>query len=384
MTEPTLHDPVIQEISEIPTPAPTPVHLALKLCAIMEQVERLPKNGYNDFHKYHYVMEADVTDTLRRLMAEQHLVMFPAIDTVEHQGDLTTVHMRFTLVDADSGESLVIPWVGQGQDKNDKGISKAITAATKYVLLKTFQLSAGDDPEADTRASRAAALSAKAKRAGTAPAARPTLPVEPFLVRITQGSLEPKTSRDGESLLFFRGQAAVVETGETFPLAAWRTNAQVLEAHRKQQQPVLLQGGFQDHYPDFQVKSAAAPKPQAVPNPPPSSALASAAPPPAGGEAPAVPPTEPTPPKAAKPEKAEKAEHPKPAAKGPEAASAASSELPAALRKELWAHMKQAKLSPPELIAFANEHLGTTITHVAQLTAEQIQTLMTHLDARAS
>lgn len=46
--------------------------------------------------------------------------------------------------------------------------------------------------------------------------------------------------------------------------------------------------------------------------------------------------------------------------------------------------MKQAKLSPPELIAFANEHLGTTITHVAQLTAEQIQTLMTHLDARAS
>lgn len=351
MSDAAIPEPVIPEA------APgAPVRLARKLCAIMAQLERLPKNGYNEFHQYHYVLEADVTDALRKRLAEARVVMIPALEHVQRDGDITTVTMRFTLLDADSGETIVIPWQGQGQDKNDKGIPKAVTAATKYVLLKTFQLSAGDDPEADTRTARAAALRAKARRAAPA-AAQPALPAGPFLVRITEGHMEQRTSKDGETLLFFRGQAAAVDTGETFPIAAWRANAQALDAGRKMNQPVLVQGGFQGDYPDFQVRQAQTPKPQpappaAAPGGPPAPAEAAA--PPAPSSAPAAP-----------------AEVPDP-------------EDLAALRKTLWARMKAAQMAPADLLALANARLGTSVTTLTQLSAPQLHALLDHLTPRAS
>ncbi len=71
--------------------APIPASLAQKIARIMTDLQRLPKNGYNDFHKCHYVMEADVTDALRDLMAQHGVVVLSTIESVaqkvESSGD---------------------------------------------------------------------------------------------------------------------------------------------------------------------------------------------------------------------------------------------------------------------------------------------------------
>lgn len=48
-------------------------------------------------------------------------------------------------------------WAGYGDDAGDKGIYKAITGGVKYMLMKTFQISTGDDPEGDESTDKRAA-----------------------------------------------------------------------------------------------------------------------------------------------------------------------------------------------------------------------------------
>jgi hypothetical protein len=67
------------------------------------------------------------------------------------------VKMTFTWYDTETGESLVVEWAGSGSDKGDKGLYKAMTGAEKYVLLKTFLVPTGDDPEAEEPKPRPAA-----------------------------------------------------------------------------------------------------------------------------------------------------------------------------------------------------------------------------------
>ncbi|MFA6243960.1 MAG: ERF family protein, partial [Candidatus Hydrogenedentales bacterium] len=104
------------EIAYVPPKA----GLVGKLSSIMEAVGRIPKNGYNDFHKYHYVMESDVLETVRHHFAANHIMLIPRVDGFEHlkltEGGgekapnlLTTLLMTFSLLDGESGERLDFP-----------------------------------------------------------------------------------------------------------------------------------------------------------------------------------------------------------------------------------------------------------------------------------
>jgi len=340
-------------------PAAPPKQLALKLSQIMTALQRLPKNGYNDFHKYHYVQEADVTDELRGIMAQTHIVLFSQVDSVSREADLTTAWMTFTLMDADSGETHVARWPGQGQDKNDKGIAKAITAATKYFLLKTFMLSAGDDPEQDTVPTDRPRSDSRPKAAKSTPTeaktARPSLPKDPFAVRVVAGTLEPRKTRDGESQLFFRGQAVLESTQDTFGITAWRTNAQLLAHAQKQATLAVIQGQWHDRYPEFQVQSATWP-----PNTKPSDSSAATVTP------------------------ADSASHPaaKPISDPPVPAEASEALAPE-VKKALWDAAQQRHLDLSGLLAFASEQLGAPITHIADLPLAQVQALLSALQTHA-
>jgi len=132
--------------------------LALKLVHVMATVETVPKRGHNTFHNYDYALEADVADAVRRAMVDARVVMIPSlveirereVQTRQQRSEVvTTVIMQYLVIDADSGASLNFRMPGAGQDPGDKGLMKAVTAATKYAQLKAFQLSTGDDPEAD-------------------------------------------------------------------------------------------------------------------------------------------------------------------------------------------------------------------------------------------
>ena len=62
---------------------------------------------------------------------------------------ITDVLVEYKFVDIDDGS--IIEWTacGSWNDTGDKWVYKAITWAVKYIFMKTFQISTGDDPEKD-------------------------------------------------------------------------------------------------------------------------------------------------------------------------------------------------------------------------------------------
>jgi len=133
-----------------------PRTLASKLLAIMSELDRVSKNGWNEHGKYNYVMEADVEDAFRKLLIKYRVITLPNLVSLEVKdptGDskqrMTTIVMDCTFEDVDTGEKRTIRMPGQGSDALDKGVFKAITGCNKYMTLKTFHQPTGDDPEND-------------------------------------------------------------------------------------------------------------------------------------------------------------------------------------------------------------------------------------------
>lgn len=131
-----------------------------KLSEVMAVVDRIPKTGRNEFHKYDYVTEADITSAVRIELAKRCIIIVPsAVDSKETPvGDkgqrVFTQKMRFTAMDGESGETISWEMYGQGSDSLDKGAFKSTTGAVKYALLKLFLIPTGDDPEKDEKPSR--------------------------------------------------------------------------------------------------------------------------------------------------------------------------------------------------------------------------------------
>jgi hypothetical protein len=122
---------------------------------VLAAVERVPRNGTNSHFGYRFVREGDLTDTIRKHLAEHNLCIFVgASDIVETRdtegkaGPVTTVRMTATFACGDGGAKFSVSWLGSGQDTGDKGLYKAMTGGLKYLLMKTFLVSTGDDPEA--------------------------------------------------------------------------------------------------------------------------------------------------------------------------------------------------------------------------------------------
>ncbi len=125
-------------------------NLAKKLVQVVGSVSgKVGKSGYNSHQKYNYVMEADLLDAVREEIVKAGIVITSSVEEVTRDGNITTVKLKHTLIDAESGESFEVWSAGQGADNQDKGVFKAITGANKYFLLKTFLLSGDDDPEND-------------------------------------------------------------------------------------------------------------------------------------------------------------------------------------------------------------------------------------------
>lgn len=128
-----------------------------KMAKVLGEVSRVPKNGRNDFHRYDYVTESDLVDSLRGLMAKNGIAFFVScedepirIDMGDSKnGPVTRVKMVAHFGCSETGETMSITFYGEGQDKGDKGVYKAYTGAIKYMLMKTFLVSTGDDPEVD-------------------------------------------------------------------------------------------------------------------------------------------------------------------------------------------------------------------------------------------
>lgn len=130
-----------------------------KLAHVMKQVQYIEKKGWNSFNKYKYATESDVQEKVREVLADQNVIMMPDVveySNREHQNRkgnieyIATLKVNFTFYDGETGETISIHSVGEGQDAGDKAIYKAITGSQKYALMKAFMIPTGDDPENDS------------------------------------------------------------------------------------------------------------------------------------------------------------------------------------------------------------------------------------------
>lgn len=137
-------------------------NLLSSIIEITKEIGNIPKKGYNSDSNYNYVLERDVTDALKKALTDRGIAVIPNIvDTSERAVSLNNgksaivskVIMSYTFFDTKTGGYITTYGAGEGQDKGenslDKGIYIAITGCQKYMLLKTFMISTGDDPEGD-------------------------------------------------------------------------------------------------------------------------------------------------------------------------------------------------------------------------------------------
>lgn len=181
--------------------------LVAKLAEVMALVGNVPKKGRNKVQNYDFVRETDALDAVRPLLAERKIIL--TLNTVGHEFrplyrtssgnemNLTILTIEGTWHDGESGETLSAgSWVGYGADTGDKSANKSTTVAVKYLLLKSFLIGTGDDPEADEKVDRAEqALGATAR--GSA--------------RVT-GSSQPGVQRGGRSGIATQAQITAIGT----------------------------------------------------------------------------------------------------------------------------------------------------------------------------
>ena len=121
-----------------------------KMMEVMKGVTYFSKDDKVEFKttKYKAISEEKVTSTVRAKLIEQGLVIFPIAQSHKRQDMLTTVDVTYRIVNTENPDEYVdVVSSGTGVDTQDKGVGKAMTYAYKYMLLRTFAIPTGEDPD---------------------------------------------------------------------------------------------------------------------------------------------------------------------------------------------------------------------------------------------
>lgn len=125
------------------------LNLYQKISAVMKDVEYLSKDDAIEFKttKYKAISEEKVTMAVRASLIKHGLVILPVNQSHSRTDTLTTVDVTYKIVDIDTGQSEMLSSSGTGVDTQDKGVGKAMTYSYKYLLLRTFAIPTGEDPD---------------------------------------------------------------------------------------------------------------------------------------------------------------------------------------------------------------------------------------------
>ena len=121
-----------------------------RISAVMQDVQYLAKDDQIEFGKtkYRAISEEKVTTTIRKSLIAHGIVIVPVKQEHSKDGVLTTVDVTYRIQNIEN-ENDYIEAVssGTGVDTQDKGVGKAMTYAYKYLLLRTFAIPTGEDPD---------------------------------------------------------------------------------------------------------------------------------------------------------------------------------------------------------------------------------------------
>ncbi|RXM53936.1 hypothetical protein DP134_14060 [Clostridium tetani] len=116
----------------------------------MKDVQYLSKDDRISFGTTNYkaISEEKVTSIVRESLLKNGIVITPIEQEHFKEGNLTTVNVKYKITNIDNpNEFEIVPSSGTGTDTQDKGVGKAMTYAYKYMLLRTFAIPTGEDPD---------------------------------------------------------------------------------------------------------------------------------------------------------------------------------------------------------------------------------------------
>lgn len=125
----------------------------------MKEIEYLTKDDKVEYGntKYKAISEEKVTTAVREQLVKQGIVIIPIqqessikelIRTEKNVNMLTSVHVKYRIQNIDDiNDFIEVESNGTGVDTQDKGVGKAMTYAYKYMLLRTFAIPTGEDPD---------------------------------------------------------------------------------------------------------------------------------------------------------------------------------------------------------------------------------------------
>ncbi len=116
------------------------------MCAVMQDIGAVGKDGKNTFDNYAYQRWEDIAGSIRRALIKHAVQMSVSVASPPNRdnyesakgGRMTCslVHLKITFRLGDETEEN--EWWGESADRSDKSIAKAITSGTKGFLLKRF------------------------------------------------------------------------------------------------------------------------------------------------------------------------------------------------------------------------------------------------------
>lgn len=145
------------------------MNLFQRISAVMKDVEYLTKDDSVETgggKSYRAITEEKVTSVIRASLIKNGIVIVPVMiehartderviafdkyakKDVERINRISSADVTYRIQNIDDPEDYILAVSsGTGVDTQDKGIGKALTYAYKYLLLRTFAIPTGDDPD---------------------------------------------------------------------------------------------------------------------------------------------------------------------------------------------------------------------------------------------
>lgn len=142
------------------------LNLYQRISKVMQEIEYLTKDDTvgKGQSAYRAITEEKVTTAVRCSMIKNGLVILPIEQTStesfneyekesygkieKKQRLMSSVNVKYKIVNIDKPDEFeILASSGSGVDSQDKGIGKAMTYSYKYMLLRTFAIPTGEDPD---------------------------------------------------------------------------------------------------------------------------------------------------------------------------------------------------------------------------------------------
>ena len=126
-------------------------NLYRKLYEIMGETKAIDKDMTIEFKstKYSAISESNILNEIKPLLKKYKIIILPIDVNMTQSGTLTSMVVKWKIVDVESGEWEVLSSPGNGADSQDKGSGKAFTYSYKALWQKLFMLFSGEDSDND-------------------------------------------------------------------------------------------------------------------------------------------------------------------------------------------------------------------------------------------